>query len=159
MRSLSSILAALTLLTLGSTSDAQATRRAPVAKPSDPSPLSQRWDAELRGKRATIINRVNGGEFGGATSQSDFFFCRDGRVYFESASSVSVDVGGASGNSGGRERRWGVWRVMINDHGIPVLELTSDGETGYLGIGWNERGHTFFQGERAYVTEENDRCG
>lgn len=147
------------VVALGSLAARDAVAQAPrqAGGRADSLALVRQWDAKLRGQRATMLSRVNGGQFGGGTWRTDFYFCKDGRVIQESESSVSVDVGGANGSSGGRERHEGRWRVIVAQ-GIPALQVTQRSDTGYVGIGWNEQGHTFFSGQRVYVTAENDRC-
>ena len=77
---------------------------------------------------------------------------------FEIGRRVSVSVPGANGNSGGRTSQEGVWRI-IELNQIPIIQIVSTkADTGYLGIGWDERERTYLNQERAYVTEEEERC-
>jgi hypothetical protein len=136
---------------------AQAPRLAAGARASESSALAREWDAKLRGKRLTLLSRINGGTSGGGTSEKRISLCRDGRFVYFSESSVSVYVPGANGSSSNRESEEGVWRILVRES-IPVIEVIAKADTGYIGIGWDERARTYLNGERAYVTDEPERC-
>jgi hypothetical protein len=137
---------------------AQSSRLAPGARASESSALAREWDAKLRGRRLTLLSRINGGSSGGGTSEKLISLCADGRFVYFAESSVSVYVPGANGNSSRRESEEGVWRVIVREN-IPVIEVIAKADTGYVGIGWDERARTYLNGERAYVTVEAERCG
>jgi hypothetical protein len=128
------------------------------ARASESSALAREWDARLRGRRITMLGRVNGGTAGGGTWRKEYSLCRDGRAVYVEESSVAVYVPGANASSGGRKREDAVWRVVTYQD-TPALEFVQKADTGYAAIGRDERGRTYVNGERAYVTEEGERCG
>jgi hypothetical protein len=122
------------------------------------SPLAQQWLEHLRGKKVSFLESYSSGASGGYAMRRDFYLCSDGRFSFRENSSVSIYVPGASAGSGGRSSGEGRWRVLAQGEHA-VLELAwSDGAVAVRRLEYAE-GRTYIDGERWYVTEENDLCG
>jgi len=129
---------------------------APVPAPSGPNiqtdtPLARQWDQRLRGKMLTQMSG-NVGSSGGYTSSKKIYLNADGTFHYSSSSLVTVDVGGAFGNSGGSETGKGWWRVITSQN-TPNLELRAEGEeTVYVPL-TDQDGKTFLGATRFFVTD------
>lgn len=128
------------------------------AAPSADTPLAREWDGYLRGKKLTQLSSYSSGTSGGYNARQVAYLCGDGRFFYRSSSSVSVygDTGGV-GSAGGTEQHTGRWRV-VSEGDIAALEVHVDGgESGYLTLAY-VNGETYIDGERVFVTADNDVC-
>ena len=66
-------------------------------------------------------------------------------------SSVSVDVGGAFGNSGGVDSSRGRWYVITDGQAVGLILESNDGQTEEFRMEYQNQ-ETFANGERVYVT-------
>ena len=131
---------------------------ASAAQPTANSALARQWDRKLRGMRVTSLSRVNGGSSGGATWRTDAYLCRDGRLFIDHESSVSIYVDGASGGSSGRESVSGRWRV-VSQGDVAAVEIHADHVHGYMNLAMDENGRTYANDNRVYVTDDAaERC-
>ncbi len=71
-------------------------------------------------------------------------------------SSVSVDVGGAFGNSGGVDGSRGRWYVITNGQVVGLILESSNGETQEFRMEFQNE-ETYANGERVFVTP-SDLC-
>ena len=123
------------------------------ASSSEATTQVRQWDRKLRGQRVTELSRYNGGSSGGMTWRTDAYLCRDGRLFVDHESSVSIYVDGASGGSSGTKHYAGTWRIIWQGK-WPAIETTVDGQRSLLNIGWDTNGRTYLNGDRVYVTDD-----
>ena len=121
------------------------------------SPLVREWRAHLSGKRVTYIDSYNSGLSGGYSQRWDAFLCSDGTLFFQRNSSVSVDVGGAYGYSGGNRATPGRWQLVEQMGQVFIQYQLADGTSDYAVLGF-QNGATYVDGQRVYVTNENPYC-
>lgn len=122
-----------------------------AGEPHDGTDLGKRWYQFLAGQQATKMERYSSGLDGGYTARTDVHLCPDGSFLGTSESSVSMDVGGAFGNSSGNESQGGRWRI-ITQAGVAGVELAYDGG-GVEQVRLELRdGATFVNGTRWYIT-------
>ncbi len=95
-------------------------------QPVDSSRAVQQWRAFLAGMMLKYLSSYSSGHSGGYSSTAVWHLCRDGQFYYSSSSSVSVDVPGASGSSGDRQQREGVWGLEVK--GMEALLVLTDRE-------------------------------
>ena len=119
---------------------------------SDGSPVAQQWLERLRGKRLTSLSSYSSGGAGGYSSRTVVMLWPDGRFDGQSSSSVSVDVPGASGSSGGSGSTSGRWRIYATRDGLGVLELTYANGRQEQNALQDRNGQTFINGSRWFVT-------
>jgi hypothetical protein len=136
-------------------------RNTPGDAPSDASKaqfLVQQWLKHLGGKKVSFLESYSSGASGGYSIRRDYYLCSDGRFVFRESNSAAIYVPGASASSGGLSSGEGRWRVLAQGEQA-VLELTwSDGRVAQRLLEY-DGSRTFIDGERWYVTEENDMCG
>ncbi len=121
-------------------------------KTDDGSAMARQWAQRLAGMKLTHLESYSSGSAGGYSSRVEAILTADGRYSYRSSSSVSVNVEGASGSSGGRHGSEGRWRV-VSRGGRAFLELTPDGGTPELLELVNREGKTYIGGRRYFVTE------
>ena len=127
---------------------------------ASPTPAAPRannpWTQRLNDKKLVQFSGYSsGGNSGGMNSQKALYLSADGTYSFRSSSSVSIDVPGASGSSGGLQADQGRWRV-IEQAGETILELTSL-QNGIEKIKLTLQGTmTFLNGRRWFVTGINE---
>ena len=116
-------------------------------------PVAKSWDQRLRGKLLTQVSG-NVGSSGGYTSTKRILLHPDGRFDYYSSSLVTVDVPGASGNSGGTKNKTGRWRVVSRGD-LPILEMRPEGETPMYGALSYQDGKPFLLlgNVRTFVTD------
>ena len=68
------------------------------------------------------MDSYSSGSAGGYSSRTDVHFCANGQFALSGNSSVSVDVGGAYGYTGGDSQGSGTWRI-ITEGQIAGIEL------------------------------------
>jgi hypothetical protein len=124
---------------------------------TDNTAIAREWAARIRGQRLYQSNRVGGGTAGGGVFERFLYICSNGRFVYRESGGVSVDVGSASGGSVNRNGFEGTWRV-ITMQGTAVVELThDDGEVGQFSL-VHQNGANYANGERVYITPDNDIC-
>jgi hypothetical protein len=88
----------------------------------DGTPLGREWSQGLAGRKLSRFDRYSSGTSGGYTSEEELTLCSSGEYLYRKSSSMSVDVGGAYGSSGGRGGETGRWRVVTQGQ-VAGLEL------------------------------------
>jgi hypothetical protein len=125
--------------------------------PHDGTALGQEWFQFLAGKKATQMDSYSSGSAGGYSSRTDVHLCANGQFAIRGNSMVSVDVGGASGYSGGNEGASGTWRV-ITEGQVAGIELRyANGGVEQYRLDYQD-GATYVNGDRWYVTP-SEACG
>jgi hypothetical protein len=100
-----------------------AQQQAPAA-----SGLDQPWSSLLSDQALNYFSTYNsGGGGGGMASHRVLHLCSDGRFTFAGDSSVTMNVPGASGSSGGRNGFRGRWSLESPTQNTAVLVLVVDG--------------------------------
>lgn len=135
-----------------------------AAAPTSSSPLVREWMQHLRGKKVSYRSSYSSNDasgYGGYSDRWDAYLCSDGTFHYSGASSVSVDVGGAWGSSGGGDSLRGQWRI-VEQGGQAVLQYQSREQAGTEQGEWvplsYQDGKTFFGSNRVFVTDQNDVC-
>jgi len=88
----------------------------------DGTPLGREWSQGLVGRKLVRMSSYTSGTDGGYNSREELTLCSSGEYLYRSNSSVSVDVGGAYGNTGGIGGETGRWRVVTQGQ-VAGLEL------------------------------------
>ncbi len=88
----------------------------------DGTPLGREWAQGLAGRKLTRLDSYSSGSAGGYSFQEELTLCSNGEYLYQKQSSVSVDVGGAFGNTGGNDREIGRWRIVTQGQ-VAGLEL------------------------------------
>lgn len=88
----------------------------------DGTPLGREWSQGLAGRKLVRMSSYTSGTAGGYNSREELTLCSNGEYLYRSNSSVSVDVGGAYGNTGGLEGETGRWRIVTQGQ-VAGLEL------------------------------------
>ena len=83
--------------------------------------------------------------------RQDIFLCSSGEFLYKDESSVSVDVGGAFGNSGGQGQDTGRWRIITQGQLVGIELRYNDGRVEQYQLQYQD-GATYVNGERWYVT-------
>lgn len=117
----------------------------------DGTPLGQEWAGFLAGKKVTYMDSYSSGSAGGYSSRVDVYLCSNGEFAYKDQSSVSVDVGGASGFSGGNSANSGRWHIITQGNVAGVELRYSDGRTEQYRLDY-QGGATYANGTRVYVT-------
>ncbi|HEX9729070.1 MAG TPA: hypothetical protein VGA37_11245 [Gemmatimonadales bacterium] len=130
----------------------------PEPQHSQLSAQGQQWDQWFRGKRLTQMSSYSSsGGSGGYSSHNTWDLCRDGRFFFSGSSSVSVDVGGASGYNGAQDAGAGQWRI-VEQGPVGGVELRwAGGQVTQHRLEYQDQA-TYIDGTRTYVTEDNTSC-
>ena len=117
-------------------------------------PGLQQWYAHLSGKKLTQMESYSssGGGFGGYSSRQEAVLCSDRRFRSRSSSSVSVDVGGAFGNSNGANQGTGRWMLITNGQLVGLVLVFDDGSTMEFRLEMNSDGGMYANGTRTFVT-------
>lgn len=117
----------------------------------DDTPLGREWVNFLKGKKITYMDSYSSGSAGGYSSRIDVFLCGNGEFLYRDQSSVTVDVGGASGFSGGNESNSGRWRVITQGNLAGIELRYGDGRVEQYRLDYQDQ-KTYANGERVYVT-------
>jgi hypothetical protein len=119
---------------------------------SDNNPQSLEWLNHLRGKLLTQMSSYSSGSAGGYSSNRRMLLYSNGQFEYYSSSSVSVDVDGASGGSGGQNTQRGTWRIVTAE-GKSYLALVFQGtaKEDYVELVFRDN-KTFIDGTRTFVT-------
>jgi hypothetical protein len=114
-------------------------------------PQVREWVAFLAGSKLTRMESYSSGSAGGYSARTDVYLCSDRSFALRDESSVSVDVGGAFGNSGGVGNGQGRWYVITNGQAIGLILEFGAGEVQELRMEYQNQ-ETYANGERVYVT-------
>ena len=153
---------------IASSFDATGVSSAPADPPSSPAPvpaperggltdsssIANQWAQRLAGKMLTQLSSYSSGSSGGYSSETRVVLAPDGTFSGHRSSSVSIDVSGASGGSGGVRRFSGRWYIYQAENGAAVLHYRYDGgaDDDHLRLE-NRNGQTFINGVRWFVTD------
>lgn len=122
------------------------------------SQVGQQWQAHLVGKRVTRIESYSSsGGGGGYSAREEFDLCSNGRFFYSGSSSVSVDVGGTGGYSGGSDGGAGTWRIVEQGNVVGIELRWDNGNVGQALLEYRDGG-TYVDGQRMYVTNDNTSC-
>jgi hypothetical protein len=114
-------------------------------------PQVREWVQFLSGKKLTRMNSYSSGNSGGFNARTDVYLCSDRTWAMRDESSVSVDVGGAFGNSGGVGSDRGQWYVITNGQVVGLILESVTGEVSEFRMDYQNQ-ETYANGERVYVT-------
>ena len=117
----------------------------------DGTPLANEWVNHLRGKKITYMDSYSSGSSGGYSQRTDVFLCSSGEFLIKEASSVSVDVGDAFGNTGGNSSNTGRWRILTQGQLVGIELKFNDGRSDQYQLTYQD-GKTYANGDRVYVT-------
>ena len=107
------------------------------------------WRDKLNHSSLHYLESYSSGLSGGSSARTKIDLCPNGGFRYFSQSSVSIDVGGASGSSAGRRTGDGKWQVLATNQGGAKLILHfSDGDTWEFELSSNADDHTFLNGRR-----------
>lgn len=116
-------------------------------------PQVAEWNALLAGKKLTTMESYSSGSAGGYSARTDIFLCSDRSFAMRDESSVSVDVGGAFGNSGGVGGGQGEWYVITNGQVVGLVLEFASGEAREFRMDYDVQSQaTYANGVRVYVT-------
>lgn len=132
--------------------------RSVVFRPPEASPVTQSWDAELRGRKLKNMDSYySGGAIsGGYSSETTIALCSNGEFGYWDSSTLGIGGDGVSGYSAGRGGAQGTWQIMTRG-GQSVLVLSgTDGSVREYTLSWKDKlvhlnGNKFFR-------IENDVC-
>ncbi len=140
---------------------AQGREPAPGAAPSTPAPpagalhdgtpLAREWSQLLAGRKLTKMESYSSGSSGGYSSRADAYLCSNGEFLYRDQSSVSVDVGGAFGNSSGQGGEQGRWRIITQGQVAGIEFRMANGNVAQARLD-RQDGKTFVDGQRVLVT-------
>lgn len=114
-------------------------------------PQVREWVTFLAGKKLTRMSSYSSGSAGGYSARTDVYLCSDRSYAIRDESSVSVDVGGAFGNSGGVGGDQGQWYVITNGQVVGLVLESRTGEVSEFRMDYQNQ-ETYANGERVYVT-------
>lgn len=123
----------------------------------DGTPLGREWRNHLAGKMATKMSRYSSGLAGGYTSRTDVHLCANGEFGVRSENSMSVDVGGAYGATGGSSSQAGRWRILTQGQAAGIEFRYGNGTVERYRLEFND-GATYVEGERWLITT-SELCG
>jgi len=123
----------------------------------DGTPLGREWSQWLAGKKATQMSSYSSGSAGGYSSRTDVHLCANGQFAMSGSSSVSVDVGGASGYSGGNRGGQGTWRIITQGQVVGIELRYADGGAEQFRLEYQDN-KTYVNGERWFITP-SEMCG
>ena len=131
---------------------------APAQSPTAANSLPQPWASVLTGQALNYFSSYNsGGGGGGMASHRVLHLCSDGRFTFAGDSSVTMNVPGASGSSGGRSGFRGRWSIESPTDTTAVLVLVGDdGREVRWPLRW-DGSKTFLNGQR-WLREPSRVC-
>jgi hypothetical protein len=122
----------------------------------DGTALGREWSQWLAGNKVTKMDSYSSGGAGGYSMRIDTHLCGSGEFVVYDQSSVSVDVGGASGYSGGNGSQQGTWRVLTQGQAVGIELRYGNGQAEVHELTYQD-GATYANGERVYVTP-SDVC-
>lgn len=123
----------------------------------DGTQAGREWAEFLAGKKATQMSSYSSGSAGGYSSRTDVHLCPNGQFALSGNSSVSVDVGGAYGYSGGDSQGAGTWRIITQGQLAGIELRYANGGVEQYRLEYQD-GATYVNGERWYITP-SEACG
>lgn len=123
----------------------------------DGTQVGREWAEFLAGKKATQMSSYSSGSAGGYSSRTDVHLCANGQFALSGNSSVSVDVGGAYGYSGGDSQGSGTWRIITQGQLAGIELRYANGGVEQFRLDYQD-GATYVNGDRWYVTP-SEACG
>jgi hypothetical protein len=137
---------------VGSAATGQTSTGRPLAPGfTEDHPQVREWVAFLAGKKLTTMSSYSSGTAGGYSARTDVYLCSDRSYALRDESSVSVDVGGAFGNSGGVGGEQGRWYIITNGEVVGLVLEAATGEVSEYRMDYQNQ-ETYANGERVYVT-------
>jgi hypothetical protein len=127
-------------------------------KPKVP-PVVDQWRQNLQDVRLTYMSSYSSnsyGSYGGSNSKTVIDLCAQGYFTYYRSSSLSIDVGGAFGNSSGQDDGQGKWQVVANASNQPVLRLNFDNGEVYEYVLSMDGNKTMLNGNRYFRTTKAD---
>jgi len=122
------------------------------------SPVLREWRQHISGKRLTYMESYDSGGGSGGYSQTwEADICSDGTFFYRRESSVSVNVPGATGYSGGNNVTRGTWQ-LVEQGGQVALQYQMEGSAPEQGLLEHQNGTTYLGGQRVFVTADNASC-
>lgn len=127
-------------------------------------PMAEQWKQKFANAKLTYMDSYyssgpgyDGYATGGGYEQkSEIHLCAQGYFKYNSSSSMSIDTGGAFGNTHGNQGGDGNWEIVGNHQGEPVLRLNfHNGEVHEYTLAYQDN-KTLLNGVRYYVTYVND---
>jgi hypothetical protein len=124
-------------------------------------PIADVWRQKLAGMRVVYMESYSssGGSYGGYSTgggysmETNYYLCSSGDFSSSDSSSLSVDTGGAFGNSASSGRGEGRWEVAVVA-GTPVLRLSyHSGQVVQYELSTDDGQKTYLDGQRWYVVE------
>lgn len=104
----------------------------------DGTPLGREWSQGLAGRKLTRISSYSSGDAGGYSAREELTLCSNGEYLYRGNSSVSVDVGGASGSSGGASGDTGRWRVVTQGQAAGLELRAQNGQVTLVRLAFQE---------------------
>jgi hypothetical protein len=123
----------------------------------DGTQVGREWAEFLANKKATQMDSYSSGGAGGYSSRTDVHLCANGQFALSGNSSVSVDVGGAYGYTGGNDQGSGTWRIITQGQVAGIELRYANGGVEQYRLDYQE-GATYVNGERWYITP-SEACG
>ncbi|MDX1942816.1 MAG: hypothetical protein SFU99_19790 [Saprospiraceae bacterium] len=122
-------------------------------------PVVNEWKEALKNTKLTYLSSYNSsssGGYGGMSSQEEIHLCAAGYFKYNSNSSITIDTGGASGYSAGKDDGAGTWEVTGNASGGAALKLKfNNGEVRSYNLSFEDN-KTFLNGKRYFKTGFQD---
>lgn len=122
----------------------------------DGTATGREWSQWLAGNKVTKMDSYSSGSSGGYSMRIDTHLCSTGEFAMYDQSSMSVDVGGASGYSGSNGAETGRWRIITQGQLVGIELRYNSGQSEVYQLTY-EDGATYADGERVYVTP-SDVC-
>jgi hypothetical protein len=132
------------------------------SKPETP-PIVEEWKQALQNSRLTYMDSYysSGSSYGGYSTgggysdKEEIHLCGQGYFKYKSKSSMSIDTGGAFGNSSGGGQGNGTWEVVGNAQGGATLRLNfQNGEVYEYTLDYQDQ-KTLLNGKRYFRTYGN----
>jgi hypothetical protein len=123
----------------------------------DGTQLGREWYEFLAGKKATQMSSYSSGSAGGYSSRTDVHLCANGQFALSGNSTVTVDVGDASGYSGGNSGGSGTWRIITQGQLAGIELRFANGTVEQHRLDYQD-GATYVDGDRWYITP-SEACG
>jgi len=115
--------------------------------------MVEEWRTFLSGKKVTRMESYSSGTAGGYSSRTDVYLCSDRSFAMRDENSVSVDVGGAFGNTGGLDSGRGTWYLITNGQVVGLILEYANGQIEQYRMDFDPQSQaTYANGERVYVT-------
>jgi hypothetical protein len=124
------------------------------------SELLRKWDERLRRSRVQRYDSYNSGSGGGLSSETQIDLCSDGSYTWYGQSSVSMDVDGASGGSGGQSGDRGRWELRESGSKALLVFHSESGSTKKYVLKRGDKSYEIFlDGRRYLVSQARDNTG